>query len=365
MSEHLYQIDRSTIQPNVVEDIVGDFGGHAQSHPVNQGMEDDKLLGIMHEFTDSREFRIRYSERDRQLAIRAFVACEQGRTWKYGSRIDTEGALFAANAPAMVKVANLVDGLVLSGALGWHDDEYKNLIDYSKQEEIALPEAYRLVGAVSLTTNPALFERGAYMRETDGIKITQYVGADMQGDFRTRRVVSAGSPVIAPHGEQVSFSPIIEQQQAAAYHSSERDIVAAMLAQLLRDLSEDQKQATKEALLARLENEIDPSVVLFADFGDEARNINRYARPYRRDIQTGEVLKRLIVQAQSPLQLRIVSGETSLRLITERTDVPGATIDASRLEIPNDEIPDFIVALGSAGQGRVSVASLRELIAVF
>ena len=366
MSEYLYHISSSASTQEVMDDIKSDFGGYALSDPINQGMSDEDLIETMHEFTQSREFRQDYSARDRELAIRAFAACANGNLWKYNFHVESEDVLFTASVPGVVKPANLVDGLVLSGALGWSRDEYGDLIDYVKEKKIALLDAHRLAGAASLTIRRDVLESGEYGFEEDGIATTQYVGADLHGDFRMRRIVRAGDAVTAPHGERVDISPLLEHHTAAAYHSTEMNIVAAMLAHLFHDKSTEEKQALKHAILESVSQDkhwLQP----FGDLGDEAGHVERYAKSFNgHDIRTGEVLDELIVTPdRRHIFLEIVSEEAGIDFVTIGLNADNEREHLDKVTIPNGEIADFIVALGNAGQGRVRIESLRRLIALF
>lgn len=365
MSEHLYLINPSPASKEVVEDLLSDYGGHAMSEPVNRGMADDELLDIMHEFTRSQEFRNRYTTIDRQLAIRAFMACEQGAAWKYSYCWDEEGVLFGANIPGVAKPANLVDGLVMSGALGWSNDAYRDLVDYSDEKNISLLDTYRWAGAASLSLKTSVFERGSYERTVNGVTTTQYVGADMHGDFRTRRIAAADSTVIAPGGEQVGFAPLIFHQEAQAYHSTEMNIAAGMLAKLFQDKTPQETATLKQQLLDTTLNR-SGSIPPFGDFGDEAGRIEQFAALQARTLQVGDVITSVIVSPDTQrLSLNLISGEGGVIFRVVERSVDNESKIISQLEIPESEICDFIAAMGAAGQGRVSTDSIRELIAIF
>lgn len=342
-----------------VQDIVVDYGGAADSPYFSMANDsDDQLLEVMHGFTASKEFLQSFSSEERNRSLGGFAAAVSGEAWRIGARNEDSG-LFALEIPEKTLPSSLYDGLVLSGALGWHLDDDKDLLEFGKAHDIGARATYQIAGAAASTLDE-LWLRGYYAREYGSFRAEQYIGADLHGDFRTVRTISAAQQITAPGGEHVEFAPLVSREIVHGYHSTELTIVRALLEQLQQALPGDIYNSAARTLLERLPSQDKENRSLFADFGDDS--VERLLPPRTELIEDGEVLESFIDAPGSS------SGVTKLiysreGLVFNYSATGSSGVFKTVMTIPNDEITDFIVALGHSGQGRTSVHHIHQLVA--
>jgi hypothetical protein len=321
-----------------------------------QDNDEESLMKVMHDFTSSPEFLVRYSDDERDRALGAFAACAAGRAWSIGSSIDTSG-LFPAVVPEAILRSNIFDGLVLSGALGWHLDDGE-LIEFGREHGMLPRQAFLLAGAAgSAYEEGSQWLRGSYTRASGALLTQQAVGADLHGDFRAVRTVSARDGIVAPNGESVPFAPVISNETMRGYHSTEPAVVRALLSQLRYAYPEEANEQ-----LQRLEQHFPKSDkenrLLFADFGGKLSPHGNQV--LARERKPGDVLERISVGPGEE------SGTTLLVHDKDGVHVHHVSIKHPEpryvMSIPNDEIVDFILAIGQASQGRTSVHQIRSVI---
>jgi hypothetical protein len=358
MTNH-YRLTPYIQQFNAVKDIFVDYGGVADGTYFSMNLlDDDQQLEIMHNFTGSREFRHSFSSNERDRSLGAFAAAVSGEPWRIGSQRDDSG-LFTLEIPEKTLSSNLYDGLVLSGALGWHYDDDRDLLEFGVNHDMGARETYQIVGATASVIDE-LWLRGYYARDYGSFRAEQYIGADLHGDFRTVRTISAAQQIIAPGGEYVEFAPLVSREIVRGYHSTELTIVRALLEQLQQALPVDIYNSAARALLERLPSQDKENRSLFADFGDDSGD--RLLPLRTESIQEGEVLESFIdAPGSSSGVTKLIYNCEGLVFSYSATGSNGEF--KTVMTIPNEEITDFIVALGHSGQGRTSVHHIHQLVA--
>lgn len=301
--------------------------------------------------------------------------------WHYGTRNETESLLPGETSLVTRRVGRL-GRYVTSGLVGadilLQDDRLRAVA--RSAEDNPLRRAI-LVGSIAATLETGDRQRPRY---EDGThyelpvpygRASTFVGADMHGDFRTRRTVATTHFVAesASGGEGYAYAPVIESGEARAYHSAEPHVTRALLEYLVNYKEAhpgELRDRLYEQITARLGSDASSSGLFahpFADYGESdgsrARHDLVYAlRDKEKDQEpsvVGRELARYVVWPQHEEVMRIVAMEDGVAFHNSREE---SEQEMRYMPLPADEIEPYIVALAMGRGGRTSSSAIVQVI---
>ncbi len=290
--------------------------------------------------------------------------------WLYGAT-ETPDGLFVGPKYRERFAFDKTSRLVLSGLMGDHLIRSRKPLRHEAEKlEMSPLDRAILVGSAALAMNDApvrTHESGAtYL----GVRSEAYVaetwtGAQNHGDFRTsRRLRPLEHVTTTLNPSRVHpFMPIFhEEERSGAYHGTEPDIIGALLAHMVKRVGVD-----KHALHASLHQKLQERPILaggnFGDFGvsegDRQADLLRYRLEDERTWdEPEEQILRGIVDSQSEYLFTIVSTPNGVRFANghEGRD------PISTMNIPNEEIIEYLTTLIRGGGGRTSPRTMLQVI---
>lgn len=289
--------------------------------------------------------------------------------WLYGRPLvgQADDELFPTEKHRAVRPVDLMGRYVLSGVMGEGiAHESPHLMERAGQLARTPLERAIALGGAALTrygqewgdaTSGSRWTHLFQETYADGRATELFIGDNAHGDFKTEKLIYESDFVADTVYRSMRhwYAPVLEQEQAAAYHTSEPHVAAALLTHLVRDVgmdaSEVYEKVVQEISLRKYESQRPGP---FADYG-------------MRDGAWAEALFRGALESErySELTSLLISPGSEDRLVM-RT-VSGGVEFASlgnTMKLKTSEIPEYISFLARGASGRASPATILRIVEV-
>lgn len=300
------------------------------------------------------------------LYVKRVLNASEGSHWSYGSR-RTDDGLFAAEVAAETMPHSSVDNYVLSGLLGYDLARVSKKLRTQMEGLDKSPlEGLILLGGLALVDHDAVSRPTSVSYEgvsVDGIKPFTKIGATHHGDFYTWRGQRFMHDAIDPTGVARPFAPGLPEKGIGAYHSSEPDILAAILLHQANRGDAVNLHDFFHKIQQRLETTpLVGGVGNFADYGEDSGRIRARVLAHQiadksRNMELGTLNSFIMGSENHNLWMELVSTVDGIAFCRRE----GADIETI-FTLPNNEIEDFIVTLFSSNFGRTSPSALYQVL---
>lgn len=292
--------------------------------------------------------------------------------WLYGRPAYGQASdeLFPAGTYRAVRSANLMSRYVLSGLLGESIvNESPQLMEAAGQlEKTPLARAIAIGGAVLTRYGQRHGGFTEGVRRThlfgdtyaDGKATELFVGGDLHGDFRTEKVIYESDFVTDTVYKNMRhwYAPVLSQEWAAAYHTTEAHVTAGLLAHLVRDAGAD-TDGVYEAVMREIALRQDEGLLsqMPGPFGDYGMNDAAFAEASLRGALESP-------QGSELLSLLVRPGdEERLVMRTVADGVEFASMGGT-MKLKTSEIPEYISLLACGAGGRTDTAAIVKMVEV-
>lgn len=235
---------------------------------------------------------------------------------------------------------------------------------------------YAIAGSISsdktYISTADVISSGALVEE--GMLRNFFVGADMNGDFRTKQVSVAALSYVTPQGDRAPFGPK-EEILIPFYHSSELEILRSALTHLVIQQGVDPKQLKQDIfeLINKTSRNKSELIVsgrkLFADFGDSSDVVNLC-------LAHGEFID-MKANHKPGEEVELFSNfpfayngdrKTSSNIISTSKGLifryAGGGVNTEEWAIPNEIVPIYVAALCSQEFGRTDSESMKRFVSL-
>lgn len=336
----------------------------------------DKLDTALNEYL-SGDF-VRSLSPDELISLNQVLnLAEDGADWGYGNSLANDG-LFAAEGPAMKLAGDPIDRYVLSGLIG------RDLLDRSSTlkkiaEDLHLqPLATAVImGGLAVAT---VHNIDSYVDKSaasftsaslDGISPITRVGATLNGDFLVTRKQKFVGDAIDPTGRPRPFAPAIPEVDVFAYHSTEPEILAALILHKATRSNDDELRAFRDRILNSLKGIHIGNRGDFGDYGQSSGKMrSRILRADLQDYRNGgsfhPIVGSMVVSSDTIAQNIRMEMESLDTGVQFRISDPSNRLQSEASEegfvLLDDEIEPFILALFKSNAGRTSPDTLVRML---